>query len=134
MDMHKVENVSSHNDKIDEKTILVVEDDASIGSLLVEVLMQETPYEAMLVNDGMQALKLARSIKPCLFITDYWLPQINGLELYDRLQATKDLADTPTIIMSAYLPEQEVKKRNLIGLNKPFELDEFLEIVTKLLA
>ncbi|HEU5226203.1 MAG TPA: response regulator [Ktedonobacteraceae bacterium] len=134
MDMYKVENVSSSNSKIDQKTILVVEDDASIGFLLVEALRQETPYMAMLVSDGIQALKIAHSIKPSLFITDYWLPYINGLELYDRLQATKDLADTPTIIMSAYLPEQEVKKRNLVGLNKPFELDEFLEIVTKLLA
>src|SRR5690348_3089374 len=110
MDMYKVENVSSSNSKIDQKTILVVEDDASIGFLLVEALRQETPYMAMLVSDGIQALKIAHSIKPSLFITDYWLPYINGLELYDRLQATKDLADTPTIIMSAYLPEQEVKK------------------------
>lgn len=132
--MHEVENFSPTKAKMDEKTILVVEDDASIGTLLVQALAQETPYSAMLVTDGIQALNVARSIKPCLFITDYWLPHINGLELYDRLQATKELADTPAIIMSAYLPEQEVRKRKLIGLNKPFDLDEFLEVVEKLLA
>ena len=134
MDMHEVESFSTIDAKIDDKTILVVEDDASIGTLLVEALAQETPYSAMLVTDGIQALNVAHNVKPCLFITDYWLPHINGLELYDRLQATKDLADTPTIIMSAYLPEQEIRKRNLIGLNKPFDLDEFLEVVEKLLA
>ncbi len=134
MVMQNIESPSPTKGKIDDKTILVVEDDTSIGTLLVEALAMETPYSAMLVTDGMQALNVACNIKPCLFITDYWLPHINGLELYDRLQATKDLADTPTIIMSAYLPEQEIKKRNLIGLNKPFELDEFLEVVEKLLA
>lgn len=132
--MHEVESFSTIDAKIDDKTILVVEDDASIGTLLVEALAQETPYSAVLVTDGIQALNVARNVKPCLFITDYWLPHINGLELYDRLQATKDLADTPTIIMSAYLPEHEIRKRNLIGLNKPFDLDEFLEVVEKLLA
>ena len=134
MDMHEFENFSPINAKINNKTILVVEDDTSIGTLLMETLALETSYSAMLVTDGIQALQVARSIKPCLFITDYWLPRINGLELYDRLQATKELADTPTIIMSAYLPEQEIKKRNLIGLNKPFDLDEFLAMVEKLLA
>ncbi|HZO74153.1 MAG TPA: response regulator [Ktedonobacteraceae bacterium] len=132
--MQKVERSSPIKGEIDEKTILVVEDDTSIGALLVEALAQETPYSAMLVTDGIQALNVARSIKPCLFITDYWLPNINGLELYDLLQATKELVDTPTIIMSAYLPEQEINKRNLVGLNKPFDLDEFLEAVEKLLA
>jgi DNA-binding response OmpR family regulator len=115
------------------KTILVVEDDDSIGSLLVEVLSQETPYQAMLVTDGLQALQLVREVKPCLFITDYRLPHMSGIELYDRLCATKDLENTPTIIMSAYLPQEEVQKRRLVSLNKPFELDEFLDTVETLL-
>jgi hypothetical protein len=35
--------------------------------------------------------------------------------------------------MSAYLPEDEVRKRRLIGLSKPFEIDEFLETIEKLI-
>jgi CheY-like chemotaxis protein len=115
------------------KTILVVEDDDSIGSLLIEVLSQETPYQALLVTDGLQAIKLVHKIKPSLFITDYRLPHMNGIELYDFLRTTKDLESTPAIIMSAYLPQEEVKKRNLVSLNKPFDLDDFLDIVEHLL-
>jgi|SRR5581483_9204198 len=115
------------------ETILVVEDDDSIGSFLVEAILQETPYDAMLVTDGLQALKAVRNIRPRLFITDYRLPYMNGLELYDRLCSTKALEDTPAIIMSAYLPEEEVKKRKLVSLNKPFDLDELLDVVEKLL-
>lgn len=117
-----------------EKTILVVEDDDNIGSLLVEVLLQETSYKAVWVADGLQALNVVRSVKPSLFITDYRLPYMDGIELYDRLRSTEDLADTPTIIMSAYLPEEEVKKRQLISLSKPFDLDELLNTVAQLLA
>jgi CheY-like chemotaxis protein len=111
----------------------VVEDDDSIGSMLVETLSQETPYKPVLVNDGFQALQAIRSTKPDLFITDYRLPNMNGIELYDRLRHTRNFDDTPAIIMSAYLPVEEVKKRQLIGLSKPFEIDEFLETIEKLI-
>ena len=112
--------------------ILVVEDDESIGTFVVQALVQETPYDAVLVTDGLQALRLVDEVKPHLFITDYCLPHMNGIELYDRIHSI--FSDTPAIIMSAYLPEQEVKERRLVGLNKPFELDELLDTVDRLLA
>ena len=114
--------------------ILVIEDDDSIGTFLVEALSQETPYQAMLVTDGFQALQLVHTVKPCLVITDYRLPNMNGLELYDILKSMHALQNTPAILMSAHLPVQEVQKRNLVGLNKPFELDDLLNTVERLLA
>ena len=71
------------------KTILVVEDDVGIGSFLTQAISQETPHQAMLVTDGFQALNAIRSIKPGLFILDYQLPRMNGIELYDKLHATQ---------------------------------------------
>lgn len=118
----------------DDKTILVVEDDVSIGSMLVEALSLETPYHALHVTNGWQALQVVHDLKPCLFITDYRLPDLNGLELYDRLHATSELADVPALIMSAQLPVEEVAKRSLACLNKPFDLDDFLEKVEQLIA
>lgn len=114
-----------------EKTILVVEDDDSIGSLLIEALSQETSYRAMLVADGLQALKMIPAIKPCLLITDYNLPHINGIELYDRIREQD--SDVPTILISAYMPEYEVSKRQLASLEKPFELEDLLDTVERLL-
>ena len=121
---------------IDKNTpvILVVEDDDSIGTFLVEALSQETPYRALLVSDGVQALQLVNTVKPCLFITDFRLPHMNGLELCDSLKSMQSFKDIPTILMSAHLPMQEVQKRNIVGLNKPFELDDLLSIVERLLS
>ena len=119
---------------IHKPTILVIEDDDSIGAFLVEALAQETQYKALLVTDGFQALQIVDKVQPCLFITDYRLPLMNGLELYDLLKAKQTLKDTPAILMSAQLPEQEVQKRNMVGLNKPFELDDLLDTVERLLA
>jgi len=115
------------------KTILVVEDDNDIGSFLVQAISQETHYHAMLVTDGFKALKAIRSIKPSLLILDYQLPAMNGIELYDRIQETKELENLPAILISARLPKQEIAQRKIIGMAKPLELDEFLLTIEKLL-
>lgn len=117
-----------------DNTILVVEDDDSIGSVLVDALSLETSYDALLVCDGFQALNVMRSIKPILVITDYRLPHMDGLELYDRVHAMSETADVPAIIMSAYMPEAEVQKRHLCSLHKPFELDDLLNLISRLLS
>jgi DNA-binding NtrC family response regulator len=116
------------------KTILIVEDDAGVGAFLVQALVQETPYRPVLAADGLQALKIVHSLKPSLFILDYQLPFLNGIELYDRLHAMKELERTPAIIMSANLPIPEVKKRHLRNLRKPFDLDDLLTTVEKTLV
>ena len=69
---------SSEGENIAVKSILVVEDDSDIGLFLVQAISQETPHQALLVTDGFQALKAVASIKPNLFILDYWLPSMNG--------------------------------------------------------
>lgn len=116
------------------KTILVVEDDAGIGEFLVQALVQETAHHAHLVTDGFQALEIVKENPPDLFILDYHLPRMTGLDLYDQLHRTAGLEAIPAIIMSASLPKHEVAKRQLIGLHKPLELNELLDVVEALLA
>ena len=116
------------------KTILVVEDDIGIGSFLTQAISQETRHQAMLVIDGFQALKAITSLKPSLFILDYQLPRMNGIELYDKLHATQGLEDVPAILISARLPKHDIEQRRIVGMNKPLELDEFLRTIEELLA
>ncbi|TMC85966.1 MAG: response regulator [Chloroflexi bacterium] len=92
------------------KTILVVEDDENIGELIVEAFIQETPYQAMLATDGKQALKIVQNVKPNVLLLDNNLPDMKGIELYDRIQVEKELENVPVLLMSANVPVQEVKK------------------------
>ena len=117
-----------------EKLILVVEDDEAIGTLLVQLLAQETHYRALLAVDGFEALNVVREIKPDLFILDYQLPMMNGIQLYDSLHVISQLESVPAILLSVRLPRHEVEKRSLIGMGKPFDLDELLETVNKTLG
>lgn len=115
------------------KTILVVEDDSSISSFLVEAIEQETPYRALVASDDHAALELVRHFIPDLLLLDYRLPGMNGIELYDRL---KEVAPIPAILITAsrQLPQEQLHQRQLIAFKKPFELDALLATIETVLA
>jgi len=114
-----------------EKTILVVENDEATGELLVLAIMQETPYQVKFTSHAHEALSLARSIVPDLLILDYYLSSMTGLQLYDQLHAINELKHIPAILMSASLERytNEIQSRNVIGLSKPFELDDLINVI-----
>lgn len=116
------------------KTILLVEDDLSIGELLITILQEEGLYEIVLATDGFQALKIVKTIHPRLFVLDYQLPGMDGFELYDRLHTTKGLGDIPALFVSANVPLRELEKRHLQYIKKPFELDQLLDAIQKHIA
>lgn len=117
-----------------EKLILIVEDDSDVGDILVYTIQIETPYQALLVPDGFQALEIIKDIKPHLFILDYQLPRLNGLELYDRIHATEGLEHVPALFLSASLPCEELEKRRIPFLKKTFAVDELRRIIGELLG
>jgi CheY-like chemotaxis protein len=116
------------------KSILVVEDDTDLGEFFVQAMKDETPHQAILVTDGFQALKMVRSIKPDLFVLDYQLPSMDGIELYDLLHTTEGLEAVPALFMSANAPIGELEKRRVYYIKKPFELDDMLKAIEDLLG
>jgi CheY-like chemotaxis protein len=119
-----------------KKTVLLVEDDADNGMFFEQVISQETPYLTRRVMTGAEALVVAKELKLDLFILDYRLHDINGVELYDLLHTMKGLEGTPAIILSASLDQHasEIEQRHLIGLEKPFDLDIFIAVIKSVVA
>src|SRR5437764_14070023 len=106
------------------KTILVVEDDAGIGSFLVQAIAQETSHRAFLVTDSLEALRAIPEIEPGLLILDYQLPYMNGIGLYDQLHGLDHLKSIPTIMISARCPFKGLKSRNIIAVRKHNQLGQ----------
>jgi DNA-binding NtrC family response regulator len=115
-------------------TILIVEDDADIAQFLQQLIEEETPYHTTVIDNGQTALEEAPRIHPCLLLLDYRLPQVNGLELYDRLQHIDETRGMPTIMMSATLPVKELEQRGIYQLRKPMDIGSVLRMITHALA
>jgi CheY-like chemotaxis protein len=117
----------------DSRTILVVEDDRLTGEVIQLTLAEELSCHTLLVADPYEALEFAHTVKVDLWIIDYLLPGMNGLELYDRLHASKTLQDAPFILISAsfFLHKDDLGERKLTILDKPFDLNVLLETVKR---
>lgn len=116
------------------KLIMIVEDDEQIGAFIVQLIYQETRHFAIHHATPHEALDWAAQHIPHLFILDYGLPEMNGLELHDQLRAFDHLQDARSILISAISPPQtELKKRNMVFLAKPFNVLKLINLVEQLL-
>ncbi len=117
------------------KLICIVEDDEEIGNLLLQIIEQETIHKAIHHVNARNALDALARTMPHLLLIDYSLPDMNGLELYDWLQSFEYLKHISTILMSARNPPlEEIRRRSIIFLRKPFAVTELLAIIKKLFA
>jgi DNA-binding response OmpR family regulator len=120
-----------------QKTILIVDDDQATGEVLEMALTEDdASYRPLVVQSAAQALRIAQEHRVDLFILDYRLLDMNGIELYHRLHEGASSKPAPALIVSACLAshEPELHAHQLHGLAKPFELAELLEKVAQLLT
>lgn len=81
------------------KSVLVVDDDPNIRSLLQQEL-SEAGYAVRLAEDGRKALSLIREEIPGLVILDVMMPEMNGFDVAAVLKNDPATMDIPIIILS----------------------------------
>ena len=119
-----------------EKTVLIVDDDRDIGDILQNIITDQTDYKVVWIAESDLVLDAASYLHPSLLVLDYMLPTMHGLDLYDRLQAIENMRGVPTILISASvtLPFEDLRSRGIHVLQKPFELDDLLDMLAQMLS
>ncbi len=119
------------------KRILVVDDDAQIVELFVDVLGRDDRFEIKTARTGYDAGLLTEQFKPHLILLDYMLPDINGNLVCDRIRANPDLAGTKIIIVSGVVKREEIDELLQSGaddfVKKPFNINELVARMADLL-
>lgn len=80
------------------KTILVVEDEISIATLL-KYNLEHAGYAVETANDGQEGLDKATALQPDLILLDLMLPKLDGMEVCKLLRQQK--MNTPIIMLTA---------------------------------
>jgi DNA-binding NtrC family response regulator len=110
--------------------ILVVDDDEGIRENIVDLLSSEE-YRVLSAGDAAEALRVMKSEKIDLLLTDFQMPGANGVELIEAARRTD--GDISAILMTAYLYvyEQldEERKQGITLLRKPFDAQDVLDLV-----
>ncbi len=108
------------------RTILVVDDQSNVRTLLREYLTEEG-FSVVTAGDGREALYVARHEKPDLVLLDILMPEMNGYEFIRRFRMEKD---TPVILLTARLEETDKVLGLELGaddyVTKPFGIRELM--------
>ena len=111
------------------RTILVIEDDASVRVLLSQIL-EDAGYQTYEAANGREGLEQFRAKPMDLVITDLEMPEMNGLDLI--LELTRAFLNVKVIAMSVHSPD-ELQTARLLGarqtFTKPLDLSTVLRAV-----
>jgi HAMP domain-containing protein/signal transduction histidine kinase/DNA-binding response OmpR family regulator len=118
-------------DKKETRRLLIVEDNAIESSQLVK-LMQEENIEITVATNGKEALDLLKEQQFDTVILDYMLPDMQGIELLNRIYKRSGMTSAPIIVYSAKdFTKDEMSKLNKVSnsvvLKDVNSLDKLLE-------
>ena len=117
------------------KKILVVDDERPIVRL-VQVNLEHAGYEVVAAYDGKEALEKVEQEKPDLIILDVMMPQMDGFEVMQKLQANPKTRDIPVIMLTAKAQDADVFRGWQSGvtlyLTKPFSPFELISFVRRI--
>ena len=82
-------------------TVLVIDDDAWIRSLIADFLIDEG-FRVELATDGRTGLRRAEQIQPDVILLDLARPMHSSLEVLQRFRERQPTRDIPIIVVSAY--------------------------------
>ena len=117
-----------------KKRILVIEDESHIAEgIRLNLSMQG--YEVKIASDGMAGIEIWQSWHPHLIVLDIMLPMMDGLTVLRTIRQSD--GRLPVLILSAKSSVQDRVKGLRCGVDdylaKPFDLDEFLLRIQRLL-
>lgn len=114
-----------------ENTVLVIDDERSTRSLLVQILEFEG-FKAIGFANGAEALDyLARSEAPCLIVLDMRMPVMDGAQFRAALLQDARLAGIPVVIVTAFDPSSAANLSALRVFRKPVDVEALLGVVRK---
>jgi DNA-binding response OmpR family regulator len=121
-----ITGVMTEADEQLRRTVLVVEDEATMATVLRYNLEREG-YRCLVAPDGARAIELAPRERPDLILLDLMLPGIDGIEVCRRIRSRSNV---PIIMLTARVDEVD----RVVGLEvgaddyvtKPFSMRELL--------
>lgn len=117
------------------KKILVVEDSATMRSLIASTVENLPAVEVIEAVNGFEALRILPKYPINLIITDINMPDINGLEIIHFVKSNPGYQTIPIIIVTTEKGEKDREKGLELGaseyITKPFDPGDLLQIVRR---
>jgi response regulator RpfG family c-di-GMP phosphodiesterase len=113
-------------------TILVVDDEPAVVQSVSALLELETPHAVLVETSPRQALQLAKVNPPDLVISDFLMPDLDGIAFL--LEIRRLYPESTLILLTGYADkENAIRAINQVGIfhyvEKPWDNDDLLTII-----
>lgn len=116
-------------------TVLIVEDNKDLCNMLK--LQLEDKFNIYMANDGVEGLKKVHLYHPDMVVTDQMMPNMDGIEMLQRIRKDFQISHIPVIILTAKGNDEAKTKAISMGANayiiKPFSKDYLVARIEQLL-
>lgn len=121
---------------MDQPTILIIEDSASVRKL-IEVCLRHLPVNLETAENGLAGLEAARRLLPDVIVLDIGLPLMDGWEVLSQIRGGAETQSIKILILTAHA-RPEVRAQADEGgadgfMTKPFVPDELVAAIQTLL-
>ena len=96
------------------KIKVLIIDDSIVARMIVKKTIKERGYNIIEAANGTEGLQLIKTGNPDIILTDYLMPDMNGLEMVEIVR--KDGIMTPIIVISANQQDKTKEKFNELGV------------------
>ncbi len=128
MKFMKANSIPLDNLESGKKKVLIVDDDAEIVELIVDVLVRDGRFDIRTAGSGYDAGVVTEQFRPDLILLDYMLPDINGNIVCQTIRKNPDFENIKIIIVSGVVKQDEIDQLLNAGaedfIRKPFDITE----------
>ncbi len=122
----------------EQPTVLIVDDEPSIR-LLYRSALKTLPVRLLDASNGLDAMNLIEQEKPDLVVTDYAMPDWDGLEVCHQIRKRPELQHIKIILITGQATPPfllEAVNHGIVNaaLAKPVNIDELQQLTKRLLA
>ncbi|MBL1211020.1 diguanylate cyclase [Geminocystis sp. GBBB08] len=119
--------MASYNPK---NFFILAVDDNSINRILLDKLLKKEGYKTKILSRSEEVLFSLEEFKPDLILLDLMMPNIDGLELCEKIKQNPHYQEIPIIFITASDEKQDLLKAFDLGavdyITKPFHNQELL--------
>ena len=120
-----------------KRKVLIVDDDAEIVELLVDVLTRDGRFETKTASSGYEAGIATQRFRPEVILLDYMLPDVNGNVVCQTIRKNPEFENIKIIIVSGVVKQDEIEQLLKSGaedfIRKPFDVAELTSKITAVL-
>jgi CheY-like chemotaxis protein len=112
-------------------TIVVIDDDIALQALL-EFALRNAGYDVVVASDGLDGIEQLSSLNPRLVLCDIMMPNMDGVEVFQRIKNRLQDDGIPIIIMTALNRKPwfaDLEAEGAVIIQKPFEVERLIEII-----